>query len=645
MTPSQTDVPSSTTGLLNTPHVSATDDRSRRGWRLAGPIVFLAAVFAYVLVVIDPRLLYHAYITELPIRETRIVFPEFFLGGGFLQDFLLLPGGLTEYLGAFLGQLFYFPVVGSLILTCVAAGVMWMTAGLARRFNWEHAKMFACVPVLVLMVIWNRYTFHLADQLALLMALGWARLYVDIQRPVLRGLSLILGAGVIYYLIGGPLVLVLVMCGLFELLIKRNKILAGLNFVFVVALPLVASTLLANLGFIEAVARLVGPLPLEYPAEKLTGNWERFLAAGLYGYLLLLASEPIWSSEQDVDEEEPEDTPSSPSALKRILCAVVVVLLFVGLGGAAMVASYDRQAGRLLRINYYAKTQQWEALLACAERCPPEDFHVASIRQVNRALFETGQMGDRAFAFPQPPRGLLPDVSLEELTLGPEYSLLALGAVNQAEHLAAESLAVRGPTPHTLRVSAIAFITKGETDAARVFLCYLSRDIIHGPWAREQLTKLDADPLMSDDPEIQRFRSAMLSEKTIHLNRGIPTLLRHAETGTNRMAFEYLMTHYLIRRELDEAVALLETGRHFYEELPVHYGEAVILQSRARGSVSELDPDIDDISPQARKRAERFIQLLDTYRSDPGALAEVLANEMTDSYYRYYRTGQSGKLK
>jgi hypothetical protein len=622
MTPSQTDVPSSAAGPLNTPQVCATDDRSRRGWRLAGPIVFLAAVFAYVLIVIDPRLLYHAYIAELPGRGTRIVFPEFFLGGDFVRDFLLLPGGLTEYLGAFLSQLFYFPVVGSLILTCVAAGVMWLTAGLARRFNWEHTKMLACVPILVLMVIWSRYTFHLADQLALLLALVSARLYVGVQRPVRRGLSLVLGAGVIYYLIGGPLVLVLVMCGLFELLIKRNRILAGLNLVLAIALPLLASMLLADVGFIEALVRLVGPLPLEYPTEKLTGSWEQFLAVGLYGYFLFLASEPIWLSEQETDagEEELEPSPSNPSALKRVLRVAVVVLLFVALGGGALVASYDRQAGRILRINYYAKTQQWDALLACAERCPPESLHVGSIRQINRALFETGQMGDRAFAFPQASRGLLPDVSLEELSFGPEYSLLALGAVNQAEHLAAESLAVRGPTPHALRVMAIAFLTKGEPDAARVFLNYLSRDLIQGPWAREQLAKLDAGSSMSDDPEISRFRSAMLSEQIIHMNRGVPTLLRHAETGTNRMAFEYLMTHYLIRRQLDDAVELLETGRHFYDNLPVHYGEAVILCSLARGSAPDSDLNIDDVCSQARARAEWFAKLLDRHRYDLDAL-------------------------
>ena len=613
-----------------------------RGWRrVVAPVAFLFVMFVYVLVVVDPRLLYHAYIVELPVRGTRIVFPEYFLGVDFLQGFLLLPGGPTEYIGAFLSQLFYFPCVGALILTGIAAGTMVLTVSLVRLLGWQWAGVAGYLPPLVLMIIWSRYTFHLADQLALMAALASIRLYLSVRRPVVRGACLPLGAAALYYVAGGPFLLAMATCGLFELLVTRKRALAILCLALAAALPLAARAL-TGIGLIDAFARLIGPLPLEGPVEKLTGVWEIVLAVALYGYVLVLASRPIWlPAAADSRADGLPESPSHGAGWTRLARGPALAGLLAALGIGACLAGYDRKAGRILRINYYAKTHQWDALLSHAAAYAPADMHVASIRQINRALFETGQLGDKAFGFPQVPRGLLPNVAAEELAFGPEYHLLAIGAVNQAEHLAAESLALRGPTPHTLRVLATAFIAKGEPEAGRVFLCYLSDDLIQGPWARRQLARLDADPRMSDDAEIGRIRSVMLTEDVVHMNRIEPALRRQADTGANRMAFEYLITHYLIERRLDEAVALLPSGKHYYDALPVHYGEAATLH--ARGPLMAPAPVGDAVCETATRRAELFVTLLGEHRDDPDAFADALVAELPDSYYRYYRTGQSGK--
>jgi len=329
------------------------------------------------------------------------------------------------------------------------------------------------------------------------------------------------------------------------------------------------------------------------------------------------------------------------TALSRraILVGVGVIL-----GGILVFATHARDAKVVLRINYCSKMHQWDELLEVAQRHPQADREIGSRRQINRALFETGQLGSRAFAFRQSPDSLLPMAS-GDIGFGLEDDLLALGSVNRAEHLAAESLSGRGATPHTLRVLARVFMAKGEPAAAKVFLTYLTKDIVHRRWAREALAKLSEAPERPADLEVQHIRGVMQQDPRLDAWGIDVELLRLlTRNARNRMAFEYLMAYCLIVGDLDCATEYLARGLRTvrYDVLPTHYAEAVILHEYLR---TGQPPDFRrlPIDPSTALLGQRAIAIMARYGDDEIGLAKAMAAALPDSYCCYYFTRRVGR--
>ena len=81
--------------------------QSRR-WGLVRSLLFFIGFYLYLWLDVDLRLIYHG-------AGEIINFPSFFTGWAFFKEFLSRPGGLVEYAGAFLSQLFYIGWAGALI--------------------------------------------------------------------------------------------------------------------------------------------------------------------------------------------------------------------------------------------------------------------------------------------------------------------------------------------------------------------------------------------------------------------------------------------------------------------------------------------------------------------------------------------------
>src|SRR4030043_2331650 len=77
--------------------------------RLLQSFLFFILFYLYLWLYVDLRLMYHGagIITN---------FPVFYKGWAFFLSFLSYPGGLVEYLSAFLSQLFYYSWAGALVV-------------------------------------------------------------------------------------------------------------------------------------------------------------------------------------------------------------------------------------------------------------------------------------------------------------------------------------------------------------------------------------------------------------------------------------------------------------------------------------------------------------------------------------------------
>ena len=152
---------------------------------------------------------------------------------------------------------------------------------------------------------------------------------------------------------------------------------------------------------------------------------------------------------------------------------------------------------------------------------------------------------------------------------------------------------------------------KGEPEAARRFLALLERSLLHRRWARRLRRQLDDDPTLSDVPIVASRRKLMVVRDAIGEVERLEAMLEGLleRDRRNRMAFEYLMAHYLLTRQIDKLAANLDRFDDFqYPHLPRHCEEALVIYSEA--GQQALDLGDREIRPEARRRFYEYVRTL-----------------------------------
>jgi hypothetical protein len=207
-------------------------------------------------------------------------------------------------------------------------------------------------------------------------------------------------------------------------------------------------------------------------------------------------------------------------------------------------------------------------------------------------------------------------------------------------------LELRGDRPAILRQLALINIVKKEPQIARIYLNALRKDPISRQWAQDTLRLLDENPLMSSNEGIEYARSVMPVENTLFTGSEEALLLGLlSRNDKNRMAFEYLMAYYLLVGQLDRLVQNLGLLDNFdYQDVPAHYGEAILLHSARTGRMPDLKGR--KIDQDTIERFNRFNRIMSDFRADGRAAITALTTEMPNSYFRYYvAMAQSGKRR
>jgi len=601
----------------------------RRG-RKALTVLFFLLLLAHVAGNVDPRMLYQAD-EVLPSGPAIPIFPAYFQGMEFLKPFLAVPGGLAEYLGANVSQYFGITFGGAVILAAVTL-ISFLAAGrLIALMGGREGSMLRFVPPLLLVVIWNRYTFVLADQMALLAALLLACLYFRLpEKPAARAVVCAAAIIAFYYVAAGPCMLLAAVCGLYELFARR-RIIGGVYLVIGGLVPPVMGKWVFGLDIRQAYLKLTG---LRGGADIATAAW-----AGLYGFFIVLTIGLAMRPRLGPPARRVANWLRSilgPHGQGRIRtlgpsAALLVATIVLAMG------TLDRDVRTFRRICYYSQAETWGGVILQAREyaaeAPPEMYTGSTCRMLNRALFQEGRLGGEMFAYPQ--------ARLGTLLLSPELdqpyktdSLLKLGAVITAERLALESLKRWGDRPFVLRQLAKIAIVKREMPAARDYLRRLSKDIVHGRFAKQQLAKINSRYDFSNDKEIAQIRSFKLAFDVpgpLATQSILEALVD--KSPNNQMAFEYLMAHYLLTGQLEKFASRVDHIKDFgYGHMPRHYAEALILlYGQTRWPFDQLQP-----GPESIETGGIFMSLLRQYKGDPQGLEKAVALEIPGTYFSYY---------
>jgi hypothetical protein len=657
------------------------EDVSR--WALAGWVVlrrswpellFFLAYLAYVRFEIDPSLQYQ--------RQS----PLWYLDWTFFLGFFPAAGGLLEYAAAFLGQFYWHAWFGAALTLVLTWALCHLTRRVLESFLFlrelaggqepepsgrtavqHRPNPWAAMEVSVRGGLGSRgagraiFSMHLIPAVALVLAQS------DYTFPIVRTLlGLLCSVGLTLQYLGMLRRPVAWRGALFPLVVV---VLYGFGqgfYLLFVALSLMAELMLTKWRgwpmwlWGGAVSALV---PLCWPGLHAGGDAQRYAgllpiepfapSLGLMVFYPLASALLAVASQQAVWSATRRSAPARPRPERRLRARRQALEFLgrhapVGLGliaAGCLWVTADPQRKLLVAIDALARRRQWADVMTCATRLRTATPSAGI--DIHLALYHLGRLPSDQFSRALPEGLILLPVTNEQLrAAGLSFVdvLLELGHVNHAEHWAYESLELQGEQPLLLQRLALIHYLKGQPEAARVHLNLLRKN----PVFRSRADRMLRSPAVTL-PELPCLEPA--TYHALMVNKDYPSsyvqidslLLQLLRTNLrNRMAFEYLMAHYLQTRQLDKAVQLLNQLRHYsYPETPLPYEEALVLFRAVSGQSSAEPPDL----VIRRGLEDRLRDFTAAYRSAQGqrdVARQGLESKWGSTYWFYYFLADAG---
>jgi len=625
-----------------------------------GSIIFFVCFYLYVWLFIKPSLIYHCF-------GTFIAYPAFSVDWEILASSLSYPGGVVEYAGGFLTQLYYFSWLGALIITAVAFSLYIAAKILVDLSAGGILKIICYIPATMLLMMHNRYDSQLPVFLSLLAALWFSVAYekMAVRSSGARAAVFLVEFFLLYYIAGSASFVFVILVTIYEIFAgaysadlpspaEAGYAKAGRHRALAILPPAVAiSTYLVARYVFDLETKVI---PLQSSVTQPSYDpWVRNIVICIYFFFpLALLVVGLWkwianwktsTAKSKMRAEHKSSTTRRPWRFLEnkkgkwaIETALPVVILVV-----SILVSFDGTKKRFVQVDYFAHQRMWPEVLQTARQIRPESYDIYCIHNVDQALCYTGRLGEEMFRYPQNPFALMltnvePKYS-DRVFIKTSQLFLELGHISDAERLAFEYMEVAGSSPLILEQLATIKLVKGQVEAAKVFLKALSKDLIFGKRGREMLRRLEKDPELAGDKRIQYLRSVMSDKESVHLIKRIGDDFFHQllnKNKNNQLAFEYMMAFYLLTGQVEKVLANIGRLDDFgYERLPQYYEEAIVIYM-AQHKKPDLPGQVWLPRSETIKRAKTVGGTYNLYGGNEQRVREALGPDFANSYFLYY---------
>ena len=566
------------------------------------------------------------YMSALSFQEQ---YQLFLFDFDFFWERVSVPGGLSAYIGEFLTQFYFIPVLGACILALLYMLLQVLVWLLAKR-NGSHDVYYplSFVPSLMLWSYMGDENVLLAFVIDLLAAVALMWFYHVVSRNQTfphrkwqKTVFLLLALPIGYVLTGPCVLMVPVYVLLYE--VFHGRVLGG--FAGVVSL-------LYLVAFI-----LLGARWWAYPLPNL------FFGITDYRY-------PVFSPGYELVLELvtvclPLLMGKLPAVRRTSLTAACLSLLLCGAAFFSLSRSYDPLKYELITYDFYVRTNQWGKAIEKAEKKQPSTpFAVAC---VNLSLAMQGELSDRLFDFYQRgAEGLFPAFSRDMTSPLPVCeTFFRLGMVNDAERYAfeaQEAIPNHRKSGRLTKRLVECNIINGQYEVARKYLRMLGKTIFYAKWAKEQMNlidsqKVDSNPIYAKARAFRQKKQDFLFSDT-EMDQMLGLLF--VENYGNRMAYEYLMCYELLQGDMERFNEYYPLGQYAkFDHIPMAYQQALVMQwTQQHGSFDGMPWSI---SPATCQLLTQFVSIYMKDPSDPALKSPPLSN----TFWAYALVSEEGKEK
>ena len=529
----------------------------------------------------------------------------------YFHTYWIKPGGMAEYLGAFLTQFYFYPWFGAMIVSSLLAGVYLLVDSICRR-NGKIEFLFAMlfIPPLLWMMALTTQLFVLSYLLGMMIGLIGFCVYITFKKPV-RYLSGFIIFLIVYVLAAGNALLFILLALIFELFSEKR-----LNHYLYIAALIAWAALIPFLAF-----RFVYTVTLHEAFWALTPF--SFLFSDFVNISAWLSIPVLYVCWRGLANRVHS---WKPSVWKIGLSCILVTGMCIG----SMTLTNNQRSEVLTGMAFGVQNNNWGKVIKLGTSYPYKNNLVSYL--TNISLAELGQLPYRMFHYEQiGPSGLFLEWQTSNFTLfyiGEVY--YRLGLIQEAEHSAYEAM-VSNAREHpslTLRRLVTTSIIMRDTALFTKYIRLFDQTLFYRSWANEQRRHMAA--ALADSTYTLPGAPQVALHDDFFLRYARPDLIldKLLERDPNhRLAFEYLMAWYMLDKDIESMKKCMDTYFHqfSYPNIPVHYEEALMVYQNVNPTV-----DIFAQYPISETTRERFNNYMQAHK-----LASTNRQMMTQLYQHY----------
>jgi len=619
--------------------------------RYGMPLLLFCWLFLFLLFYIDPAIIYssngmsvHDYVetmhkqhggasTTQLYKAPPIKFPLILeMTPEYLSPIAASPGGLTLFVATLCLYSCHHAILGAIILTGVAIVFCLVFFTYLKKTGVDRPYMAVVVPPLFIVMTCVRYdlnngTFLLPVVGALILAIVYQCLAKNAS-IVKRVVGMCILFWCLWYLMQWGALLLLLFIIIHELRSSKANV-----------VPVIFAAAINAVMFLMIDTWFIPPAA--------TTRWWYFTEQlGLP--IIMIGYFPIVAFVLTISGSFLRSSHVKTTVTRPVINAVVTVSGIVAVSVWSCAVPVNRDTRTIARTVHHVLNKQWEAVLDEDTKAMFEGFpqnagalQAFMVHAKDRALYHTGQFGDKLFTFPQATFSYDPLLLLHTISKNGHVNwvmvldlAMELGMVNTAEKIAGELMENMGAYPEIVYRRALIQIAKGNSEAASVYLKKLSGMALYKKKAERLLCSNNTAALFSD-PRIASMRANRDTTDYYLFTISYTSMLKYLLQSNpgNKMAYDYLMSLYLLNGQLDGFASLILAAPVYgYTSLPRYWGEALCVNQAANPNGAMATAALSWVRPETVDRFNTFAQRYLQLANDP-EVADKLAPAFGDSYF------------
>lgn len=565
----------------------------------------------------------------------------------FFDERMKVPQGLLQWIGCYLTQFFYHPMVGSgmlIALWCITFYAIKRTFGISNR--WSAVILIPLVALLCSEIDLGYWLYYIkkpgywfTESLGLLITVlaVWLGKIIPTRRWWIKMIWMLLWTIFGYMFFGwfalfGTLLMVLTD-------IKRD----GLTMIGRIAIPVTA---------IAAIA----VVPLMFYQKYTSIRFEDIYLAG-FPFFMTDKAYSFW--------------PSVPFAVMAIslICFALHPLFTKGKSGAnekkanlfGTIAAAVILAGSILttwhvnfdNYNYHAEMRmyrataefRWNDVLSEMANLPgPPNRQMVMLKNI--ALMNTGEMGYKMFHYPN--TGELPyiydSLDVHMVQTGAPLIYYNYGKTNFAYRWCMENSVEYGFNVDNLKLMSLASIVSGEHKLATKYLDILKTTTFHKKWVDKHERLIEDKTDLTKVPEFDKIMQLRHFSNILDGDQGLCEMyiinyFSNTMNKDNKLLQEVTLLYSLIQKDIQQFWPrfFLYATLHEKEQMPIHYQEAAYLYGNLEKEVDITKMPFDQ--QLVVNRYNQFNQMTQAYLKQgmsTDQIAEATKSMFGDTFWWFY---------